>query len=105
MATGMDTGYLRMLYACCEEIQQQELTLQDMQTRILPQQSLPLYRLRPAIELLKKIRKILKLTIHIYERDAHRQMQHQLQEQLAHYGTTINTNWCCRCHGPSFIYD
>ncbi len=95
MATGMDTGYLRLLYACCEEIQQQELTLQDMQTRILPQQSMSLYRLRPAIELLKRIRKLLKLTIHIYETDGHRQMRHQLQEQLAQYGTTINTNWCC----------
>lgn len=74
----MDTDYLRMLYEYCQEIQQQELTLQDMQTRILPQQSLPLYRLRPTIELLKKIRKILKKTIHIHERDAHRKMQNQL---------------------------
>lgn len=103
--TGMNTCYLRRLYECCEEIQQQELTLQDMQTRILPQQSIPLYRLRPAIKLLKKIRQILKITIHIHERDAHRQMRHQLQEQRAQYGTTINTHWCCRCHGPSCIYD
>lgn len=111
----MDTCYLRRLYECCgiqccEEIQQQELTLQDMQTRILPQQSLPLYRLRPAIKLLKKIRKILKITIHIHERDAHRQMRHQLQEQSI-AGTTRTIwhhnkhNWCCRCHGPSCIYD
>ena len=80
MATSMDTSYLRMLYECCEEIQQQELTLQDMQTRILPQQSLPLYCLHPTIEFLKKKIKILKITIHIHERDAHRKMQHQLQE-------------------------
>lgn len=105
MATSMDTGYLRMLYEYCQEIQQQELTLQDMQTRIFPQKSLPLYHLCPTIELLKKIRKILKITIHIHERDAHRKMQHQLQEQLAQFGTTINTNWCFRCHGPSCIYD
>ena len=56
----MDTGYLHMLYEYCQEIQQHELTLQDIQARILPRQSLPLYHLRPTIELLRKIRKILK---------------------------------------------
>lgn len=105
MAIGMDTDYLRMLYEYCQEIQQQEITLQDMQTRILPQQSLPLYCLCPTIELLKKIRQILKITIHIHERDAHRKMWHQLQEQLAQFGTTININWFCRCHAPPCIYD
>ena len=49
-----------MLYEYCQEIQQQELTLQDMQARIMPRQSLPLYHLCPTIELLRKIRKILK---------------------------------------------
>jgi len=54
----MDTDYLYILYEYYREIEQQALTLQDIQTRIMLQQSFPLYCLRPTI----------------HERDAHRKI-------------------------------
>ena len=101
----MDARDLNMLYECYQEIRQHEQTLHDIQLRFLSPHSLPLYRLRGTIEILQKIRRILRKKIHINERDRQRKMRAEWQELLSERGVTIDTNWCCRCRASSCIYD
>lgn len=94
----MDTNYLNMLCEYCQEIQQQELTLQDIKMRFLPPQSLPLYRLRPTIILLWKIKKIPKKNNPCPWKRCTMENTSWMTIKTFNLGTTININWCCRCH-------
>ena len=77
--TDMDAHYIPMLYDLCHEIQQEEVALVEIQRRLLPRHVLPIYRLQPAINLLSRLRVLLKRLIHTHHRDIMRLIRAEWQ--------------------------
>ena len=67
--TDMDAHYIPTLYDLCHEIQQEEVALLEIQRRLLPCIVLPIYCLQPPINLLSRLRGLLKRLIHTHHRD------------------------------------
>ena len=101
LAATMDHRHLSQLNKFYEEITQQENALLILKQRFLVRPTLPLYRLRPTLKLLHKIKIFIHRLIHVHERDAHRQLRAYYLSRVP----GLDVNWCCRCRATPCIYD
>jgi len=101
----MDLHYMSKLCKYCDQIDGQEATLLNIQARFLPVPALPIYRLRPALELLSQIKAYFQFLLHTHQRDAMRLIRADWHAHHLHQKPNINLTWCCCCHASPCIYD
>ena len=97
----MDHKYISQLQQFCKEINEQEAVLLNVQEQFLRPPRLPIYRLRPTIQLLQRIRNWMNLLIHIHERDAHRALRAYYLDHVP----SLDVKWCCHCRATPCLYD
>ena len=101
LAATMDRNYLSQLNNFYEEIAEQENALLIVQQRFLVPPTLPLYRLRPTLQLLQKMKKFIRLLIHVHKRDVHIHLRAYYRSRVP----TLDVNRCCHCQATPCIYD
>ena len=89
----------------CQQIKEQQATLQQIQAHFQLTSALPFNYIHPNIKLLLDLKAFLPRMIHMNERDTMRMARQDLIIRKPHLASQINCAWCCRCHSPTCIYD